>query len=100
MRWNPGANNQTIPSASRHLILGDSLVRDLIEIFVSGQTTALSFGGASLAQVIQMMELQNEDQLDTLIILLGINNISRAPVTPESRWEPLLVCFLNDLKEK
>ena len=53
-----------------------------------------------MAQVIKMMESQNEDQVDTLIVMLGTNDISRAPVTPESRWEPLAVCLLIELKEK
>ena len=75
-------------------------MRDLNEIFVYGQTTTMSFGGASVAQVIKMMEFQSEDHLDTLVIKLGINDVSRAPVTPESKWEPLLVCLLNELKEK
>ena len=75
-------------------------MRDLNEIFVYGQTTALSFGGASVAQVIKMMEFTSEDYLDTLVIILGTNDVSRAPVTPESKWEPLFVCLLNELKEK
>ena len=41
-----------------------------------------------------------EDHLDTLVIMLGTNDVSRAPVTPECKWEPLLVCLLNELKEK
>ena len=100
MSWNPATNDQVIPPGSRHLIIGDSLVRDLNEIFVYGQTTTLSFGGASVAQVIKMMEFQSEDHLDTLVIMLGTNDVSRAPVTPECKWEPLLVCLLNELKEK
>ena len=99
MSRNPAVNNQAIPFGSRHLIMRDSLVRNLNEIFVSGQTTALSFGGASVAQVIKMMEIQNKDQLDTLILKFGTNDISRSSVTPESRWEPLLVCLLNELKD-
>ena len=100
MGWNPAISNQEIPSGSRHLIIGDNLVRDLNEIFVNGQTTVLSFGGASVAQVIKMMEFQGEDHLETLVIMLGTNDVSRAPVTPEGKWEPLLVCLLNELKEK
>ena len=100
MSWNPATSDQAIPPGSRHLIIGDSLVRDLNEIFVYGQTTTLSFGGASVAQVIKMMEFQSEDHLDTLVIMLGTNDVSRAPVTPESKWEPLLVCLLNELKQK
>ena len=98
--WNPATSDQVIPPGSRHFIIGDSLVRDLNEIFVYGQTTTLSFGGASVAQVIKMMEFQSEDHLDTLVIMLGTNDVSRAPVTPESKWEPLLVCLLNEVKEK
>ena len=56
MSWNPATSDQVIPPGSRHLIIGDSLVRDLNEIFVYGQTTTLSFGGASVVQVIKMME--------------------------------------------
>ena len=95
MGWNHAISNQSIPSGSRHLIIEDSLVRDLNEIFVNGQTTVLSFGGASVAQNIKMMEFQGEDHLDTLVIMLGINDVSRAPVTPEGKCEPLLVCLLN-----
>ena len=36
MSRNPAISNQAIPSGSRHLIVGDRLVRDLKEIFVSG----------------------------------------------------------------
>ena len=90
MGWNPAISNQAI-SWSRHLVVGDSLVSDLNEIFVSGQTTVLSFGEASVAQVIKMMEFQGEDHLDTLVIMLGTNDVSWVPVTPEGKWEPLLV---------
>ena len=100
MGWNPAISNQAIPPGNRHLVIGDSLVRDLNEIFVNGQTTVLSFGGASEAQVIKMMKCQGKDYLDTLVIMLGTNDVSRAPVTPEGKWEPLLVCLLNELKEK
>ena len=60
MRWNPATSNQVIPPGNRHLVIGDSLVRDLNEIFVHGQTTALSFGGAFVAQVIKMMKFQKQ----------------------------------------
>ena len=94
----PLISNQAIIPGSRHLVVGDGLVRDLNEIFVSGQRW--SFGGASVAQVIKTMEFQGEDHLDTLVIMLGTNDVSRAPVTPEGKWEPLLVCLLSELKEK
>ena len=100
MSWNPAISNQAIPPGSRHLVVGDSLARDLNEIFASGQTTVLSFGGASVAQGIKMIEVRGEDHLDILEILLGTNDVSRVPVTPEGKWEPLLVCLSNELKEK
>ena len=73
--WNPAKSNQTISPGNHHLVCGDSLMRDLNEIFVRGQTTVLSFGGASVAQVIKMMEFQGEDQLDTLVIMIGTNDV-------------------------
>ena len=88
MSWNPATSDQVIPPGSRHLIIGDSLVRDLNEIFVYGQTTTLSFGGASVAQVIKMMEFQSEDHLDTLVIMLGTNDVSRAPVRASTGLPP------------
>ena len=50
--------------------------------------------------MIKMMELQKDDRFDTLILMIGTNDVSRNPVTPEEKWEPLLVCLLNELKEK
>ena len=49
MGWNPAIGNQAIPPRCRHLVVRDSLVRDLNEIFINGQTTVLSFGEASVA---------------------------------------------------
>ena len=56
MSWNPAISNQAIPPGSRQLVVEDSLARDLNEIFMSGQTTVLSFGGASVAQLNKMTE--------------------------------------------
>ena len=53
-----------------------------------------------MAQVVKMMEFQGEDHLETLVIMLGTNDVSRVHVTPEGKWETLLVCLLNELKEK
>ena len=72
MSWNPAISNQAIPSGSRHLVVADSLVWNLNEIFVEGQTAVLSFGGASVAQVIKMMEFEGENHLDTLVIMPGL----------------------------
>ena len=59
-----------------------------------GQTAVIFFGGASLAQVNKMMELQNDDRVETLILMIGTN------VTLETKWESLLICLFNELKEK
>ena len=53
-----------------------------------------------MAHVIKLMELQNEDRVDTLTLMRGTNVVSRNPVTPEAKWESLLICLLNELKEK
>ena len=77
MRWKPAISNQAIPSGSRHLAIADSLLRDLNEIFVSGQTTPYLLEGPPWPKPLKC-----------------------APVTPEGKWDPLLVCLLNELKEK
>ena len=93
MGWNPAISKQAISSGSRHLVVRDGLVRDLNETFVSGQTTVLSFGRASVAQVIKMIEFHGEDHPDTLVILLGTNDVSSVPVTPEGKWSPYWSAF-------
>ena len=50
--------------------------------------------------MIQMMEFQDEDLLDTLTIMIGTYDISRIPVKPDTRWELLFVRLFNELKEK
>ena len=40
-----------VPTGNQHLTIGDRLIRGLAEIFVVSQTYAISFGGASVAQV-------------------------------------------------
>ena len=60
----------------------------------------ISFGGAAVAQVIKMMELQSDDRVDTLTVMIGMNHVSRNPVTPDAKWESFLICLLNELKEK
>ena len=53
-----------------------------------------------MAQVNKMMEFQGENHLDLLVITLGTNDVSRASATSQGKWESLLVCLLNELKEK
>ena len=65
-----------------------------------GQTAVISFGGASVAQVIKIMKLQNDDRVDTLTLMIVTNDVSRNPVTLEAKWESLLTYLLNEQKEK
>ena len=53
-----------------------------------------------MAQVIKMMELQNDDRVDALILMIGTIAVSRNPVISEEKWEPLLVRLLTDMKVK
>ena len=53
-----------------------------------------------MIQVIKTMELQNGDKVETLIFMIGTNDVPRSPVTLEVIWEPLLICLVNELKEK
>ena len=39
-----------------------------------------------MSQVIEMMELQSDDRVDTLALMLGTNDVSRNPFTPETKW--------------
>ena len=32
--------------------------------------------------------------------MIGTNDVSRNPLTPEAKWESLLIFLLNELKEK
>ena len=67
-------------------------------MLVVGQTATISFGGTSVAQVIKMMELQNDGRVETIIRMIAM--VTRNPVSLEAKWEPLLVCLLIKLKEK
>ena len=54
---------------------------------------------ASVAQAKKMMEFQGEEKVLTVIVMLGTNDISRSPITPESKWDYLIDCLLNELQE-
>ena len=50
--------------------------------------------------MIKMMEIQNDDRVDTLTLMIESNDLSSKPVTPEAKWESLLICLLNELQQK
>ena len=83
MSWNPATVDQLVPTGSQDLIIGDSLIRDLTETLVVDQTIAISFGGAS-----------------TLILMIGQMMFRETQSAPKLKWEPLLVCLLNELKKQ
>ena len=91
LSWNPATVHQPVLLGSQHLIIGASLITDLAEILAVGQTPAISIGGVSVAQVIKKMELQNDYRVDTLILIIDKNGVSRSPVNPEAKCEPLLI---------
>ena len=64
----------------QHLIVENGLIMCLTETVVVVQITAFLFGGASVAQVIKTMKIQNDDRVETLILMIGTNDISRNPI--------------------
>ena len=71
MTWNPAKIHQPVPTGSQQVIIGDSLVSDLKDILVVGQTAIIFFRGASVTQVIKMIELQNDDRVDIPTLITG-----------------------------
>ena len=57
--WSPAVNLQQPPLGISDLILGDSLVRILQNLRTSWITTVMAFGGATISQLFQMVELMN-----------------------------------------
>ena len=61
--WYPAVNLQQPPLGTSHLILGDSLGRQLVQsLRTSWITTVMAFGGATIAQVFRMVELMNQGE--------------------------------------
>ena len=56
---NPAVNLQQLPLGISHLVLGDSLLRVLQNPRTSWITTVMAFGGATIAQLLRMVELMN-----------------------------------------
>ena len=98
--WNPAVNPQQLPLGTSHLILGDSLVRLLQNLRTSWMTTAVAFGGATIAQLFRMVELMNHRRIPNVMILVGTNNISRSADEEEALWESMMVCLFTTLWQK
>ena len=95
--WSPAVNLQQPPLGTSHLILGDSLVRVLQNLRTSWITTAMAFGGATIAHQFRMMELMNPGRILNVMILVGTNNISKSSDEEEAQWESMMVCLFTTL---
>ena len=98
--WSPAVNLQQPPLRTSHLILGDSLVRVLSNLWTSWVTTVMAFGGATIAQLYRMVELMNPGRIPNVMILVGKNDISRGPDEQEALWESMMVCLFTTLWQK
>ena len=80
-----GNRPPTGSNEKQHLIVENGLIMCLTETVVVVQITALLFGGASAAQGLRhdCMKIQNDDRVETLILMIGTNDISRNPIPPK-----------------
>ena len=95
--WSPAVNMQQPPLGTSHLILGDSLVRVLQNLRFSWITTVIALGGTTMAQLFRMM---NPGRNPDVMILLGMNNISRSSNEEEAQWESMMVCLFTTLWQR
>ena len=98
--WKPAVNLQQPPLGTSHLILGDSLVRVLLNLRTSWVTTVMAFGCATIAQLYRMVELMNPGRIPIVMILVGTNNISRGSDEQESLWKSMMMCLFTTLWQK
>ena len=98
--WSPALNMQQPPFGTSHLILGDILVRVLQNLRTSWITTVMAFGGATKAQLFQMVELLNPGRIPNVIILVGTNNILRSSDEEEAQWDSMVVCLFTTLWQR
>ena len=100
LRYNFTVNMQQPPLGTSHLILGDSLVRVLSNLRTSWVTTVMAFGGATISQLYRMVELMNPGRIPSVMIQIGMNNISRSSDEEEALWESMMVCLFTTLWQK
>ena len=89
--WSPAVNLPQPSLGTSHPILGDSLVRVLLNLRTSWVTTVMAFGGATIAQLYRMVELMNPGRIPNVMILVGTNDISRGSDEQEALWESMMV---------
>ena len=91
---------QQPPLGTSHLILGDSLVRMLQNLWTSWNTTVMAFGSATIAQLFRMVELMNPGRIPNVMILAGTDNMSRSSDEEEAQWESMMVCLFTTLWQR
>ena len=74
---------------------GRQLGQSALKVEDSWITTMTAFGGATIAQLFQMVELMNPGRIPNLPILVGTNKISRS-----SDEESMMVCLFTILWQK
>ena len=57
----------------------------------------MAFGGATIAQLLRMVELMNPGMIPNIMILMGTNNVSRGSDEEEAQWESMVVCLFATL---
>ena len=60
----------------------------------------MAFGGATIAQLIRMVELMNPGRIPNIMILIGTNNVPRGSDEEEALWESMMVCLFTTLWHK
>ena len=98
--WKPAVNLQQSPLGTSHLILGDSLVRVLLNLRTSWITTVMAFGGATMAQLFRMVESMSPGRILNVMILVRTNNISRSSDEEEALRESMMLCLFTTLWQK
>ena len=98
--WSPVVNLQQPPLGTSHLILGDSLVIILQNLRTSWITTVMAFGGATIAQLFRMVELMNPERIPKIMIVIGMNNVSRGSEEEEAQSESMTMCLFTILWQK
>ena len=62
--------------------------------------TVMAFGGATIAQLVWMVELMNPGRIPNVIIPVRTNNVSRSLDEEVAQWETMMVClfFLAEIQ--
>ena len=65
------------PEGTIHLIIGDSLVRDLTKIQAHWQVGILSFSGAAMPQMLSSLQMLEMGKIYTVTLMMGTNDVAR-----------------------